>query len=151
MVGFENTSLEVSEGAGKVEICVKINQLSVALTGIQHFNLTVKTLAGTAGKLYSSISMTVIACMVLTFSLVSISSDLQDFLPINQTLEGFGNSKRRQCFNVNITDDNVREDAETFTATLEKPLNGSLPMVLIHPGTITVTIKDDDDGKDIWD
>ena len=48
-----------------------------------------------------------------------------------------------------ITDDNVRENAEMFTATLEKP--GSLPMVLIHPGTITVTIKDNDDGKDIWD
>ena len=85
--------------------------------------------------------------MVLTFSLVS--SDFRDFLHINQTLEGFGNSKRRQCFNVTITDDNVREDAETFTVTLEKP--GSLSMVLIHPGTITVTIEDDDDGKDIWD
>ena len=49
-----------------------------------------------------------------------------------------------------ITNDDVREDAEMFTVTLEKP--GSLPMVLIHPGTITVTIKDDDDdGKDIWD
>ena len=54
---------------------------------------------------------------------------------------------RQQCFNVNITDDDVREDAETFTATLEKP--GSLPTVLIHPGTITVTINDDDGGKDI--
>ena len=50
MAGFENTSLEVSEGAGRVEICVIINQLSIALTGIQHFNLTVKTYAGTAGK-----------------------------------------------------------------------------------------------------
>ena len=48
-----------------------------------------------------------------------------------------------------ITDDDVREDAETFTVALEKP--GSLPMVLIHPGTITVTIEDDDDGKDIWE
>ena len=56
MVGFENTSLEVSEGAGKVEICVKINQLFVALTGIQQFNLTVKTYAGTAGKVHSSVS-----------------------------------------------------------------------------------------------
>ena len=85
--------------------------------------------------------------MVLTFSLVS--SDLQDFLPINQTLEGFGNSTRRHCFNVTITDDNVREDAETFTVTLEKP--GSPLVVLLHPGTITVTIEDDDDGKDIWE
>ena len=53
---------------------------------------------------------------------------------------------RRQCVNVNITDDAVREDAETFTVTLEKL--GSLPTVLIHPGTITVTILDND-GKDM--
>ena len=46
-----------------------------------------------------------------------------------------------------ITDDAVREDAETYTVTLEKP--GSLPTVLLHPGTITVTINDDDGGKDI--
>ena len=87
--------------------------------------------------------------MVLTFSLVSTSSDFRDFLSINQSLEGFGNNTRRQCFNVTITDDDVREDVETFTVALEKP--GSLPVVLIHPGTITVTIKDDDDGKDIWE
>jgi len=49
VVGFEDTSLEVSEGAGKVETCVKINQPFIALTGIQHFNLTVKTHAVTAG------------------------------------------------------------------------------------------------------
>ena len=53
---------------------------------------------------------------------------------------------RRQCVNVNITDDAVHEDAETFTVTLEKL--GSLPTVLIHPGTITVTILDND-GKDM--
>ena len=74
------------------------------------------------------------------------SSDLQDFLPINQTLEGFGNSVRRQCFNVNITDDAVCEDAETFTVTLEKAFNGS--QVEIQPGIVTVTIIDCD-GKDM--
>ena len=73
---------------------------------------------------------------------------MQDFLSINQTLEGFGNSTRRQCFNVTITDDDVCEDVEMFTATLEKPLNGSLPTVLIHPVMVTVTILDND-GKDM--
>ena len=78
----------------------------------------------------------------------ALSSDLQDFLPTNQTLEGFGNSVRRQCFSVNITDDAVREDAETFTATLERPFNRSLPKTLIHPAMVTVTILDND-GKDM--
>ena len=66
----------------------------------------------------------------------------------NQTLEGFGNSTRWQCFNVTITDDNVREDAETFTLTLEKPFNGSLPKILIRPVMVTVTILDND-GEDM--
>ena len=47
-----------------------------------------------------------------------------------------------------ITDDDVREDAETFTATLEMAFNGSLPKILIHPAMVTVTILDND-GKDM--
>ena len=69
-------------------------------------------------------------------------------MPINQTLQGFGNITRRQCVNVTITDDDVREDAETFTVTLEKPVNGSLPKILIRPAMVTVTILDND-GKDM--
>ena len=49
---------------------------------------------------------------------------------------------------MNITDDAVREDAETFTVTLEKPVNGSLQKILIHPAMVTVTILDND-GKDM--
>ena len=40
-----------------------------------------------------------------------------------------------------ITDDDVREDAETFTVTLEKPFTGNL---LISPAVVTVTILDND-------
>ena len=49
---------------------------------------------------------------------------------------------------MNITDDDVREDAETFTAALENPLNGSLSKILIKPAMVTVTILDND-GKDM--
>ena len=42
--------LNVSENAGKVEICVNISQPSNALIEIHSFNLTVKTQAGTAGQ-----------------------------------------------------------------------------------------------------
>ena len=48
VVGFERTFLNVSENAGKVEICVNISQPSSAPIEIK-FNLTVKTQAGTAG------------------------------------------------------------------------------------------------------
>ena len=143
VVGFERTVLNVSENAGKVEICVNISQPSNAPIEIHSFNLTVKTQAGTAGQhKYDS-------CVdILRINHFALSSDLRDFLPISQTLEGFGNSVRRQCFSVNITDDAVREDAETFTVTLERPSNRSLPKILIRPAMVTVTILDND-GEDI--
>ena len=71
-----------------------------------------------------------------------------DFMTRNQSLKGFVNSKRWQCFNVTITEDDVREDVETFTLTLEKPFNGSLPKILIRPAMVTVTILDND-GEDM--
>ena len=45
-----------------------------------------------------------------------------------------------------ITDDDVCEDAETFTVTLEQPFDES--QVKIQPGIVTVTIIDCD-GKGI--
>lgn len=48
VVGFENTSLEVSKSVGEVELCVNISQPSNAPIEIE-FNLTVETRAGTAG------------------------------------------------------------------------------------------------------
>ena len=87
--------------------------------------------------------MIAITCILFYGSLIllPLHADFRDFLSINQSLGGFGNSKRRHCFNVIITDDDVREDAETFTVTLEKPFTGNL---LISPAVVTVTILDND-------
>ena len=48
VVGFENTSLEVSESVGKFELCVNVSQPSNSPIEIE-FNLTVESHAGTAG------------------------------------------------------------------------------------------------------
>ena len=100
MIGFESISLEVSESAGKVEICVRISHPFSAPIEIQSFNLTVKTRAGTAGWPYDCSSM--VLHDILWIINFAPSSDFRDFLPINQSLGGFGNSTRRQCFNVTI-------------------------------------------------
>ena len=143
MIGFESTFLEVLESSEKVEICVNISQPSSAVIEIKPFNLTVRTKTGTAG--HPAILM-IADSVVMIFHTTVFPSDFRDFLSINQTLEGFGNSKRRQCFNVTITDDDVCEDAETFTVTLEQPFDES--QVKIQPGIVTVTIIDCD-GKGI--
>ena len=50
VVGFEKTSLNISESGKKVEVCVNITQPSSFSNEIK-FNLTVRTQAGTAGEL----------------------------------------------------------------------------------------------------
>ena len=68
-------------------------------------------------------------------------------MSINQSLKEFGIHRRRQCFNVTITNDATAEESETFTVILEKPSNKSFPQVRIHPGIVTITISDDDQRK----
>ena len=75
------------------------------------------------------------------------SSDFVELTSANQFLIEFSNHKRRQCFNVTIINDNTDENDETFTVVLAKPSNERHPHIRIHPGTITITITDDDNGK----
>jgi len=123
VVGFETTSLEVSESAGKVELCVNISQPSTAPVEIE-FNLTVQLHAGTAD-----------------------SSDFVQLTSANQFLNEFGNHKRRQCFNVTIINDSTDENDEMFTVVLAKHSNERHPHIRIHPGRITITITDDDNRR----
>ena len=83
MIGFESTFLEVSENAGKVEICVNISQPSSAAIEIKPFNLTVKTRAGTAGQL----AILMIAnSMVLVFSYIGCSLQILEIFCLHTKL-----------------------------------------------------------------
>ena len=82
--------------------------------------------------------------------LLSSSSDTSDFIELTsayQFLNEFGNHNRRQCFDVTIINDDIGENHETFTVVLAKPSNERHPHIRIHPGTITITITDDDNRK----
>ena len=52
-------------------------------------------------------------------------------------------STHRQCFDVNITDDEALEDTERFSLTLTLADGSNVP-VLINPGVSEVEIVDDD-------
>ena len=84
------------------------------------------------------------------FGLLLSSSDSSDFVELTSTnrfLNEFGTHKRQQCFNVTIINDNIDENDETFTVVLAKPSNERNPHIRIHPGTIDITITDDDNCK----
>ena len=56
----------------------------------------------------------------------------------------FGACAMRQCLTVDIIDNNLIEDAETFTLTLKHPHRGSTDDIVLDPTVATVTIKDED-------
>ena len=68
-----------------------------------------------------------------------------DFTPINNLDVGpFSNTQRRQCFSVEIIDDMIREDMETFFLVLTTRPGEMLNRVTISPDEAEVTINDDD-------
>ena len=83
VIGFEKTFLNVSENAGRVEICVNISQPSSAAIEIKPFNLTVKTRAGTAGQL--AIFM-IADSMVLVFSYIGCSLQILEIFCLQTKL-----------------------------------------------------------------
>jgi hypothetical protein len=77
--------------------------------------------------------------------LASDSSDYDEFSTSNNPLVAFTSdpSTHRQCFNVNITDDEVLEDSERFSLTLTLADGSNVPVV-VNPEVSEVDIVDDD-------
>ena len=67
-----------------------------------------------------------------------------DYVFENQLLEEFGDYKRYQCFNVTIVNDNIPENDEVFTVTLENPSNENRYHIQILPGIVMIRILDND-------
>ena len=66
-----------------------------------------------------------------------------DFTSINnQDVGPFSNMTRRQCFAIEITNDMIREDIESFFLDLTTPV--MLDRVIIDPAVAEVTIIEDD-------
>ena len=70
----------------------------------------------------------------------------QDYQAVtNMRLGPFGNSDRRQCFDVNITNDAEPEDPEDFMIIVQFcPGEAQPERIHIDPQTATTTIVDDD-------
>ena len=77
--------------------------------------------------------------------LVSDPSDYDEFTSSNNPLVSFTSdpSTHRQCFAVNITDDEALEDTERFSLTLTLADGSNVP-VLVSPDVSEVEITDDD-------
>ncbi|MDD9869128.1 MAG: hypothetical protein OXU50_04460, partial [Gammaproteobacteria bacterium] len=120
VVGFERTSYLEREDVGQFQVCVNViaPTLSQPLPGAS-FSVAVSTEAGSAGGAdYTAIT--------------------------NQRAGPFGDSRRSECFLVEIIDDAIPENAETFPLALSSPPGTTLDGLTISPSRATVTIEDDD-------
>ena len=77
----------------------------------------------------------------LSFSLHLVQGS--DYRVRDPTLR-FGACAKRQCLTVDIIDNNLIDDAETFNLTLIHPPRGSTDDITLHPTVATVTIEDED-------
>ena len=68
---------------------------------------------------------------------------------LNEPFRGrpFNTDNRRQCFYVAIVNDDVSEDAESFTVTISNSVPS--PSVLVVPDVVTITILDTDSKWDL--
>ena len=67
-----------------------------------------------------------------------------DFIALETVLGEFNDAVRRNCFEVDISEDNIFEDAETFTVILAMPFGQDIAQLRIDPELATVEITDND-------
>ena len=56
----------------------------------------------------------------------------------------FSACSKKECLTVDIIDDDLIEDAETFTITLQPPSQDFTERIILSPNVTTVTIEDED-------
>ena len=119
MAGFERETYALDEDGGQFDVCVAVTSPSDSTPLNSTFSLEVSTHDVTAegGSDYSRIES----------SLVGPFSDAQ----------------RRQCFSVQVSEDNVSEGSESFYLTLSDQEDQS-PPVLIGSDRVNVTIRAND-------
>ena len=142
VVGFERTFTSVVESSDSFELCVIFLTDSALLPThtVINFSLNLLSVPGTAG-IYTYNDFFFLLFHLLT----SDSSDYDEFTSSNNPLMAFTSdpSTHRQCFNVNITDDEALEDMERFSLFLTLADGSNVPVV-VDPDVSEVEIIDED-------
>ncbi|MDD9816217.1 MAG: putative Ig domain-containing protein, partial [Gammaproteobacteria bacterium] len=123
VIGFEQATYEVREDVGQFDVCVavRVPPASQSFPADGSVALNVSTISQTGNPTYTA--------------------DDTDLTPISgQTLRLFGNSLRRDCVSVSITDDAIREGSETFALQLQFAVAGANVDVELAPALAEVTI-----------
>ena len=131
-VGFSQSTYPVKENDTAVEICVNI--LEGSLAADREVVIEVESMSGTAtGKQTNCCTW---GCSYLRNSLLTAEND---YVPFKRTFT-LTNMKALECFDVEITKDNLIEPDETFMVSLTSYDSSATLM----PGSAVIIIQDDD-------
>ena len=153
VLGFEQTIFTIDEEDGFVELCVNVTEPPPSIA-IVNISLIAHTQDGTAGTTVELIHQDFVALLLqllvtvlhYTCTVISFSYPVSpgDYVAVNEPFRGysFNTDNRRQCFNVTIENDDIPEDAESFTITIRHSVPS--PLVIVAPVVATITILDSD-------
>ena len=144
IVGFEQTSYTIVEGAGEVEICVIVYQPSGDIPVEFPFEVDVRTDDGTAGKYTTAIDNRTLykdtCLLVLTPVYLSHVVEPGDYTGAVAVLM-FREGRRQNCISIPIVRDFELEENEEFHVTL---VQGAVfnPAITLEPAVTTILIID---------
>ena len=133
-MGLDNMTYTVKEDNLQLNVCVVVFSPTTACPIAFPFELIFAANQGTA-------------CMLL--NLPYMSSSFCPFIvqgldyTLNDRAVNFGACSKKECLTVDIIDDDLIEDTETFTITLQPPSQDFAERIILSPNVTTVAIEDE--------
>ena len=140
--GWEQIQYSTSESSGSVELCASVT--SPDELQLDPFTLNVEYMNITAGILAALLLMSI---MIIVATSADAGGDYS-ITSSSVTIGPFSQASRRACVTVDITDDTVAENLETFSAMLVLSFNPANQLQLtITPSKTLVNILDNEGEK----
>ena len=139
-IRLEMLNYEIDEDDGPVELCVEIVSPDITCPVAFPFDLVFITSDITAGMTHYHIVLSLINIYLLSLSSVSG----RDYRPPINNLR-FGMCETKECFPIEIIDDDLIEETESFDVTLDKSTGLSRFFNILESSRVeTVFIIDND-------
>ena len=139
-MGLERTTYTVKENDLHLNVCVVVyDPTGIECPVVLPFVLRFTDTQGTARTLTQTEGVPTSPIFTLSLPLVRRS----DYRLTDTTLR-FGACAKRQCLTIDIINNDLIEEAETFTITLQHPSSGGTNDIILNPTEATITIEDHD-------
>ena len=139
-MGLESTEYTVNEDHASVNVCVRVSSPDIDCPIVYPFELDFTATPGTAGSYLSPMNHHSYHFNYFLFLHLVRGRDYR----ITDNIMRFFGCAKMQCMLIDITNDNLVEDRDMFTITVNPPHQGFTDDITISPSVATITIEDED-------